>query len=103
MRFHKDRENRLRQMPLSPINVQPPRNATFVMRSPEILSQHPVKQPSPRSESLSLGDEISEESPVIVACYEAYLSMEKMLSAFAELRGDDTEGGTDAAHASYHN
>ena len=28
---------------------------------------------------------------MITACYEAYLSMEKMLAAFAQLRGDDVE------------
>jgi hypothetical protein len=102
MRFHKDRENRLHPMPLSLINAPPPRNAKFVMRSPGSLAQHPIKRPSQRSESRSLG-EITDESPMIAAYYEAYLSMSKMLSAFAELRGDDAEGGTEAAHGSYQN
>jgi hypothetical protein len=31
------------------------------------------------------------DSPMIAACYEAYLCMEKMLEALAELRGDDAE------------
>jgi len=36
-------------------------------------------------------DDIAGDSPMITACYEAHLSMEKMLAAFAELRGDDAE------------
>jgi len=44
-----------------------------------------------RSELLSQQDGFAEDSPMITACYEAYLSMEKMLATFAQLRGDDVE------------
>jgi hypothetical protein len=30
-----------------------------------------------------------DDSPMIAACYEVHLSMQKMLAVFAELRGDD--------------
>ena len=40
------------------------------------------------SESLQ-DDGIAADSPMITACYEAHLSMEKMLAVLAELRGDD--------------
>jgi hypothetical protein len=103
MRFHKDRENRLHPLPPSSISAPPPRNAKFVMRSPGMLAQYPIERASPRSRSLSLGEEIGDESPMIAAYYEAYLSMEKMLSAFAELRGDAAESAPEAAHASFHN
>jgi len=36
-------------------------------------------------------DAESDDSPMITAIYEAHLSMEKMLAAFAKLRGDDVE------------
>lgn len=98
MRFHKDRENRLYPLSHSPINAPPPRNAKFVMRSPGSLAHHPVERPAPRSDSLAEG--MTGESPMLTAYYEAYLSMEQMLAAFAELRGDGAEGGSEAAHAS---
>jgi hypothetical protein len=34
---------------------------------------------------------MTDDSPIIVACYEAYLDMRKMLSVFAEMRGDDPQ------------
>jgi hypothetical protein len=40
---------------------------------------------------LSQEDGIADNFPMITACYEAHLSMEKMLAAFAALRGDDAE------------
>ena len=46
---------------------------------------------SVRSELLSQDDGITDDSPMITAVYEAHLSMEKMLAAFAELRGDEAE------------
>jgi hypothetical protein len=92
MRFHKDRDSRLHPMRPSQINAPPPRNTKFVMRRLGPLSQRPIKMQSPRSELLLQEDEITDESPMITACYEAHLSMETMLGAFAELRGDDSEG-----------
>jgi hypothetical protein len=60
MKFHKDRDNR-----------------SYPMR------------PLQREEPLSQVDGIAGDSPMIAACYEAHLSMEKMLAVLAELRGDD--------------
>jgi hypothetical protein len=43
----------------------------------------------PSQSDASQDDGIAADSPMITACYEAYLSMEKMLAVLAELRGDD--------------
>jgi hypothetical protein len=91
MRFHKDRENRFHPMRPSQIDPPPPRNAKFGMRRPGTLAQRPFKRQSLRSELLLQEDGIAGDSPMITACYEAHLSMEKMLAVFAELRGDDAE------------
>jgi hypothetical protein len=72
MKFHKDRENRFHPIRPSQIDAPPSRNAKFV----ELLSQE---------------DGIADDSPMITACYETHVSMERMLAAFAELRGDDAE------------
>jgi hypothetical protein len=42
-----------------------------------------------RPEPLLHDDGIVDDSLVISMCYEAHLSMQKMLAVFAELRGDD--------------
>lgn len=89
MRFHKDSDKRF-QRP-SRIDAPPPRNARFTMRRPETLHQCPCKKRSPRTELLLQEDGIADDSPMIAACYEAYLSMEKMLAVFATLRGDNAE------------
>jgi hypothetical protein len=91
MRFHKDRENRIYAMRPSQIDAPPPRNAKFVMRRPGTLAQRPIKRQSLRSDLLSQEEGIDGDSPMITACYEAHLSMEKMLAVFAVLRGDDAE------------
>jgi len=46
------------------------------------------KSPFRHLELLSQHDGITDDSPMITAVYEAHLSMERMLAAFAELRGD---------------
>jgi hypothetical protein len=89
MKFHKDRDNRLYPMRPSQIEAPPPRSAKFGMRRSGILVPRLLKRPSPRSELLSQEDGIAGDSPMIAACYEAHLSLEKMLAALAELRGDD--------------
>jgi len=91
MRFHKDRENRFHPMRPSQIDAPPLRNAKFVMRRPGTPAPRPIKRQSLRSELLSREEGIAGDSPMITACYEAHLSMEKMLAVFAELRGDDAE------------
>jgi hypothetical protein len=90
MRFHKDRDNRLHPMRSPKIAAPPSRNAKFVMRT-GTLAPPPIKRQSLRSELLLQEDGIAGDSPMITACYEAHLSMEKMLAVFAELRGDDAE------------
>jgi hypothetical protein len=89
MKFHKDRDNRLHPMRSSQIEAPPPRSAKFGMRRSGTLVPRLIKRPSLRSELLSQQDGIAGDSPMIAACYEAHLSMEKMLAAFAEMRGDD--------------
>jgi hypothetical protein len=91
MRFHKDRDNRLHPMRPPQIDAPPPRNAKSVLRRPGTLAPRPIKRQSLHSELLAQEDGIAGDSPMIAACYEAHLSMEKMLAVFAELRGDDAE------------
>jgi hypothetical protein len=89
MKFHKDRDNRLHPLRPAGFEAPPPRNAKFVLRRPGTLGPRPTKRQSLRSEWPSQNDGIADDSPMIAACYEGHLSMEKMLAAFAELRGDD--------------
>jgi hypothetical protein len=89
MKFHKDRDNRLHPLRPAGFEAPPPRNAKFVLRRPGTLVPRPTKRQSLRSEWPSQNDGIADDSPMIAACYEGHLSMEKMLAAFAELRGDD--------------
>jgi hypothetical protein len=89
MKFHKDRDNRLHPLRAAGFEAPPPRNAKFVLRRPGTLGPRPVKRQSLRSERQSQNDGIADDSPMIAACYEGHLSMERMLAAFAELRGDD--------------
>jgi hypothetical protein len=88
MKFHKDRDNRLHPMRPSQIDAPLPRSAKFGIRRPGTLGSR-LRRPSLRSELLTQEDGIAGDSPMIAACYETHLSMEKMLAAFAELRGDD--------------
>jgi hypothetical protein len=89
MKFHKDRDNRLYPMRSPQIDAPPARSAKFGMRRPATLLPRLIKRPSRGGEHLSQEDGIAADSPMITACYEAHLSIEKMLAAFAELRGDD--------------
>jgi hypothetical protein len=89
MKFHKDRVNRLYPMRPWQIEAPPPRGAKFGMRRPGTVVPRLIKRPSQRAELLSQEDGIAGDSPMIAACYEAHLCMEKMLAALAELRGDD--------------
>lgn len=71
--------------------VLPQRDAESAMDQPGTLMPRLIAKQSLRSESLSQDDGIADDSPMITAIYEAHLSMEKMLTAFAELRLDDAE------------
>lgn len=88
MRFHEERERRLHPMRAA---EPPPHNAKFVLHKREILGQRPFKSRCVHSELWSQQDGVSGDSPMITACYEAHLAMQKMLAAFAELRGEDVE------------
>ena len=71
--------------------VLPQRDAESAMDQPGTLVPRLIAKQSLRSELLSQDDGITDDSPMITAIYEAHLSMEKMLTAFAELRSDDAE------------
>ena len=64
------------------------------MSQPGTLAPLPIATQSLCIELLSLDDGIADDSPMIAAVYEAHLSMEKMLAALAELRGDNAENAT---------
>ena len=72
MRFHIDWVKGFRPKPPLQITGPPPHDA----KSAELLSQD---------------DGNTDDSPMITAVYETHLSMEKLLAALAELRGDDAE------------
>jgi len=90
MRFHNERNKRLDPMGHSQIAAPPPGNEKFAIRRRGILARRPAKR-FQRPESLLHDEEIADDSLMINLCYEAHLSMQKMLTVFAELRGDDAE------------
>lgn len=87
MQLHNDRDKRLQPTRRSQIDT-PPANAEFVMHrrgTPVPRLTKRLQRPEMRlPDAGTVGD-----SPMITMCYEAHLSMQKMLAAFAELRGDD--------------
>jgi len=89
MRFHVDWGKTLHAMLPFQINALLLRNAKSAMRQTGTLAPRPIERQSLRLELLSQNDGIAEDSAMIAAVYEAHLSMEKMLAALAELRGDD--------------
>jgi hypothetical protein len=91
MRFHIEWGKALHAMLPFQINPSPSRNAKSAIPKPGTLAWRPIVRKSLRLELLSQNDGIAEDSAMITAVYEAHLSMEKMLAALAELRGDDAE------------
>ncbi len=91
MRFHIDWGKALHAILLFPINLPSPRNVRSAICQAGTLARRPITRQSLRLEVLSQNDGIAEDSAMITALYEAHLSMEKMLAALAELRGDDAE------------
>jgi hypothetical protein len=89
MHLHDDSDKHLQ--PMRPVQMDEPRvSAKFVMRR----RGTPVRGPSKRLRRPELPSPeagIVDDSPMIAMCYEAHLSMQKMLAAFAELRGDDVQ------------
>jgi hypothetical protein len=93
MRFHNERDKRLHPMRHSQIEEPSPGNQKFAIRRRGTLAQRPIKT-SRRSEVLLQDNEIADDSIMITVCYEAHISMQQMVAAFAEMRGDDAEGPT---------
>ena len=91
MRFHIDRGKGFHLMLPVQITGPPPRDAKSAMCQPGTLAPRPTERQSLRLELLSQDDGITDDSPMITAVYETHLSMEKLLAALAELRGDDAE------------
>src|ERR1039457_5710387 len=59
---------------------------------PKIGSKNASTAPLVGTEPLLPEESITADaSPIITACYEAYLDMRKMLAVLAELRGDDAQ------------
>jgi len=88
MRFHKDGDKRTHPLRPLPIDAPPPLRTGLAVRQLGALVSGPFKRRSLRPESPRQEDGIAEDSPMIGACYEAYLSLQGMLAVFAELRGD---------------
>jgi hypothetical protein len=76
---------------LLPAKAPAPRIAKVVSHWPETSPHRASTAQSARSRRLSQEESMTADSPMIVACYEAYLDMRQMLSVFAELRGDDPQ------------
>ena len=91
MRFHDERNKRLHQTGHLQIDAPPSGDEKLVIRRRALLASRPVNR-SQRSESPLHDKEIADEALVITLRYEAHLAMQHMLTVFAELRGDDTEG-----------
>jgi hypothetical protein len=92
MRLHIDRGKGFYTMPPFQITGAPPYEEKSAMCQPATLGPRPIEKQPLRLESPSQVDAKSDDSPMITALFEAHLSMEKFLAAFAELRGDDAEG-----------
>jgi hypothetical protein len=86
MRFHVERDKRLHPIRDVQIDAPPSSNRAFVMRRYGTSGQLPFT--SKRAASLTYDERIVDDSPMIAMCYEAHLSMQSMLAAFAEARGD---------------
>jgi hypothetical protein len=75
------------------LTVAAARNADSSTNVLPLLTPHPIAarpvSMELRSQENGLADE---DSPMIAAVYESHVCMEKMLSAFAELRGDEAPG-----------
>jgi hypothetical protein len=95
MRFHRERDKRLHLMQPSPSAAPHARNAKFVMRRAGSPAQRPTNSHCPCAPWLPQEEVIAEDSPMISACFEAYRNMQKMLTAFAELRGENPEDGAE--------
>jgi hypothetical protein len=93
MRFHNERDKRLHPTRHSQIEAPLSGNEKFAIRRPGALGQRPFKK-TRCSAVPSQGDGTADDSIMITVCYEAHLSMQQMLAAFAEMRGDDAESPT---------
>jgi hypothetical protein len=94
MHLHDDMDKRSQPTRHSQGDAPPPAKAKFVIRPRATPVPRPIKglrrpkiiqHPEMRSPDAA----IVNDSLLIGLCYEAHLSMQKMLAAFAEMRGDD--------------
>ena len=88
MRFHTERDKRLHPMRDPQMHASPPASAKFVNRRPGIVVQRPTGR-SQRSKVALNDTGIVDDLLVSSMCYEAHLSLQQMLTVFAEMRGDD--------------
>jgi hypothetical protein len=91
MRFHDERDKRLHPIRYSQIEVPSPGYEKFEICRRGNIARRLIKR-SQRSMVLLQDDGFADNSLVVTLCYEAHLSMQQMLAAFAEMRGDDAEG-----------
>jgi hypothetical protein len=87
VRFHTERDRRLHPMRDTQMSAPPP--GRFVNRRRGDAMQRPIDR-NQRSRLPLHDDENVDDLLVIDICYEAHLSMQQMLAAFAQIRGDDT-------------
>jgi hypothetical protein len=75
------------------LKIAAARNADSSTDVLPLLAPHPIAARSVSMELRSQEDGLADEdSPMIAAVYESHLCMEKMVSAFAEIRGDEAPG-----------
>jgi len=91
MRFHIDWGKGFHKIVPFLINTPPSRNTKSAKCKTGTVTLRPIASQSLRLELLLQEDGIANDSPMITAVYEGYLCMEEMLTASAELRGDDAE------------
>jgi len=78
--------------PFRPAKESAPRIAKRTMSQPKTRSKNASTALLVESEPLLLEASMTDDaSPMVTACYEAYLDMRKMLAVLAELRGDDPQ------------
>jgi hypothetical protein len=75
------------------LKIAAARNADSSTDVLPLPAPHPIGARSVSMELSSQEDGLADEdSPMIAAVYESHLCMEKMVSAFAEIRGDEPPG-----------
>jgi hypothetical protein len=89
VRFHTERDKRLHPMRDTQMHAPTPASKSFVNRRYGFGVKRPIER-SQRSKFPLHDNGIVDDLLVISMCYEVHLSMQQMLAAFAQIRGDDT-------------